>query len=129
MPNQPRQDGGKPPEPRPPAQGKSRPGQQSPQQQHQRPPEPRRKRGEPRRVAWADGVDRAWCTRALTFLPESFPVESHAGAATIPPTVVDRREQMVLLCDFSHGGDHAWPAISVLIEAGESAPDAEREQS
>jgi hypothetical protein len=101
------------------AQGKPRP-----DQQHQRPPqEPRRKRGEQRAGSWGDGIDRTWCAKSLAFLPETFPVESHGGVATIAPKVVDRREQSVLLCNFSHSGDHEWPAVMTLLEAGDGQPE------
>ena len=94
--------------------------------QHQRPPqESRRKRGDQRNATWGDGVDRAWCTRALAFLPDTFPVESHSGAATIAPSVVDRREQMILLCNFSHSGEHTWPAIATHLRAGDAPPEAD----
>jgi len=104
---------------RPPAaQGKPRS-----EQHHQRPPqEPRRKRGEQRASSWGDGIDRAWCAKSLAILPETFPVESHSGVATIAPRVVDRRDQAVLLCNFSHSGDHEWPAVMALLEGGESPP-------
>ena len=116
MPSQQRQESSKSPERHPPAQGRSRS-----DQQHQRPPqEPRRKRGDQRSSAWGAGLDRAWCTSALTLLPESFPVASVAGAATIAPTVVDRREQMILLCNHSHSGEHTWPAVSTLIQGGDT---------
>ena len=121
MPPQQRPESGKSQERHPPAPGKPRP-----EQQHQRPQqESRRKRGDQRANSWGDGVDRAWCTRALTFLPETFPAESHAGAATIAPMVVDRRDQMILLCNYSHSGDHEWPAVISLIRASDSPEDLE----
>lgn len=121
MPPQQRQESNKSQERYPPAQGRPRS-----DHQHQRPPqEPRRKRGDRGASSWGDGIDRAWCTRALAFLPESFPVESHPGAATISPSVVDRREQMILLCNYSHSGEHAWPAVSTFLRAGDALPEAD----
>lgn len=121
MPSQQRQESSKSPDRHPQAQGKPRA-----EHQHQRPPqESRRKRGEQRASAWGDGIDRAWCTSALTLLPESFPVESVTGVATIAPTVVDRREQMILLCNFSHSGEHTWPAVATHIQGGESPLEVE----
>jgi hypothetical protein len=54
-------------------------------------------------------MERMYCARAEQFLPESFPVASHAGAATIPATIVARRPDRLLLCTFSHHGPHVWP--------------------
>jgi hypothetical protein len=90
--------------PSPASGGGSRPG-----------PEPRRKRGnEPRYVGFGDGVERAFCIRDEHFLPLTFPVESHAGAATIRATIVARRADALLLCNFSHGGEHIWPDGEVV---------------
>ena len=73
-------------------------------------PDTRRKRGNDQRYAgWGDGIERAYCARAEQFLPESFPVASHAGAATMPATIVARRSDGILLCTFSHDGPHVWP--------------------
>lgn len=119
MPQQQRQEGSKSQERHPPAQSRPRP-----EHQHHRPPqESRRKRGDQRNASWGDGVDRAWCARALAFLPETFPVESHSGAATIAPAIVDRREHMVLLCNFSHSGEHTWPAIATHLRASDTSPE------
>jgi hypothetical protein len=76
-----------------------------------RPPQDtRRKRGNDQRYAgWGDGIERVYCARAEHFLPESFPVASHAGAATIPATIVAQRPDRILLCTFSHDGPHVWP--------------------
>jgi hypothetical protein len=76
-----------------------------------RPPQDtRRKRGNEQRYAgWGDGIERMYCARAEHALPESFPVASHAGAATIPATIVARRSDGLLLCTFSHHGPHLWP--------------------
>ncbi len=120
MPSQQRQEGSKSQERQSPAQGKPRP-----EQPHQRPPqESRRKRGDHRATSWGDGIDRAWCMKALTLLPQTFPAESHAGAATIPPTIVDRREEMILLCNYSHSGEHEWPAVITLLRGGDGEPEA-----
>ena len=125
MPSQQRQDGSKSQERHPPAQGKARS-----DQQHQRPPqESRRKRGEQRSSSWGDGIDRAWCARALILPPETFPVESHAGAATIAPTIVDQREEMILVCNFSHSGKHEWPALMTLLRGGDTPPEADSQES
>ncbi len=102
-------------QPRPPdRQGPSRqPGEPSsvPGGSPGRPPQDtRRKRGNDQRYAgWGDGIERVYCARAEQFLPESFPVASHAGAATIPATIVARRADRLLLCTFSHHGPHIWP--------------------
>ena len=55
-----------------------------------RPPQDhRRKRAnEQRYAAWGDGIERAWCTRALQFLPESCPVASHPGARLDHPRIL-----------------------------------------
>lgn len=76
-----------------------------------RPPQDtRRKRGNDQRYAsWGDGIERVYCALAEHFLPESFPVASHAGAATIPATIVAQRPDGILLCTFSHYGPHVWP--------------------
>jgi hypothetical protein len=69
----------------------------------------RRRTNEQRFAGWGDGIERAFCARAEQFLPETFPVASHAGSATIPATVVARRPDALLLCTFSHHGPHSWP--------------------
>jgi hypothetical protein len=74
------------------------------------PQDTRRKRGNDQRYAgWGDGVERLYCARAAHILPESIPVASHAGAATIPANIVARRADRILLCTFSHHGPHIWP--------------------
>ena len=74
------------------------------------PHDSRRRHGNDQRyTGWGDGVERAFCSCAARFLPTTFPVESHAGAATIAPGVVARRPNVLLLCTFSHHGPHAWP--------------------
>ncbi len=74
------------------------------------PQDTRRKRGNDQRYAgWGDGLERVYCARAEHLLPETFPVASHAGAATIPATIVARRPTGLLLCTFSHHGPHTWP--------------------
>ncbi len=76
----------------------------------QLPQDTRRKRGNEQRYAgWGDGIERVYCARAAHFLPEGFPVASHAGAATIPAAIVARRANRVLICTFSHHGPHIWP--------------------
>jgi hypothetical protein len=76
-----------------------------------RPPQDnRRKRtNEQRYAGWGDEIERVFCARAEQILPEAFPVASHAGAATIPATIVARRPDALLLCTFSHHGPHSWP--------------------
>ena len=83
-----------------------------------RPPQDnRRKRANEQRYSgWGDGIERAWCARAQQFLPETFPVASHAGAATIFATVVARRPDRFLLCNFSHHGPHLWPDGELVDE-------------
>jgi len=58
-----------------------------------RPPQDtRRKRANEQRYAgWGDGIERVACARAKQLLPQTFPVASHSGAATIPATIVARR--------------------------------------
>ena len=74
------------------------------------PQDTRRKRGNDQRYAgWGDGIERVFCARPAHFLPESFPVASHASAATIPATIVAQRPNRLLLCTFSHQGPHIWP--------------------
>jgi hypothetical protein len=87
----------------------------------------RRKRGNDQRYAgWGDGIERAYCARAEQFLPESFPVASHAGAATIPATIVAQRADRILLCTFSHHGPHAWPDGEIVGDEP-TMPDAASE--
>ena len=69
----------------------------------------RRRASEQRYAGWGDGIDRVWCTRARKVFPETFPVASHSGAATIPAAIVARRPDHFLLCTFSHHGPHLWP--------------------
>ena len=90
-----------------------------------RPPQDtRRKRGNEQRYAgWGDGIERVYCARAEQFLPEVFPVASHAGAATIPATIVARRPDGLLLCTFSHHGPHVWPD-GELVDDGPAMPSA-----
>ncbi|MBW3633537.1 MAG: hypothetical protein KY456_10985 [Chloroflexi bacterium] len=74
------------------------------------PQDSRRRRGSDQRYAgWGDGIERVYCSRAAHFLPATFPVESHSGAATIAAAIVARRPDILLLCAFSHHGPHAWP--------------------
>ena len=102
-----------------------------------RPPQDnRRKRtNEQRYAGWGDGIERVFCIRAEQFLPETFPVASHAGAATIPATIVARRPDALLLCTFSHHGPHSWPDGElvddgpVMVPAtGETREDSVRSQ-
>jgi hypothetical protein len=80
-------------------------------------PEPRRKRGsEPRYVGFGDEIERAYCLRDTHVLPSTFPVASHAGAATIAPRVVARRPGALLLCTYSHAGEHVWPDGEVVAD-------------
>ena len=89
--------------------------------------ETRRKRPPAQRyIGWNDGIERAWCIRAGHLLPSTFPVASHAGAAVIPPTVVARRSDAILLCIFDHLGAHAWPD-GELVDVGSNEDEvAER---
>ena len=74
------------------------------------PQDSRRRRSNDQRYAgWGDTIERAYCSRAAYCLPSTFPVESHAGAATIAAAMVARRSDVILLCTFSHHGPHAWP--------------------
>jgi hypothetical protein len=87
----------------------------------------RRKRGNDQRYAgWGDGIERVYCARAAHFLPEGFPVASHAGAATIPVTIVARLADRLLLCTFSHPGRHVWPD-GELVDDEPAMPSATSE--
>jgi hypothetical protein len=102
-----------------------------------RPPQDtRRKRANEQRFAgWGDGIERLFCARSRQLLPQTFPVASHAGAATIPATLVARRPDAFLLCTFSHHGPHSWPD-GELVDDGpalvpateETAEDLDRSQ-
>jgi hypothetical protein len=82
------------------------------------PQDTRRKRGNEQRYAgWGDGIERVYCAHAEQVLPETFPVASHAGAATIPATIVARRPHVLLLCTFSHHGPHVWPDGELVDDA------------
>lgn len=84
--------------------------------------EPRRKRGgEHRYAGWSDGLERAFCAASLRFIPNSVPVESHSGAATIPPVIVARREGAILFCTFAHCGLHQWPDGEVVLPPDEAS--------
>ena len=101
---------------------------QSPGNSPQRPPQDtRRKRSnEQRYTGWGDGIERVYCARAEQFLPQAFPVSSHAGAATIRATIVARRSGGLLLCNFSHHGPHVWPD-GELVGDGPAMPAAASE--
>jgi hypothetical protein len=71
-------------------------------------------------------MERVYCARAEQFLPERFPVASHAGAATIPATIVAQRPDGILLCTFSHHGPHVWPD-GELVGDGLAMPAATSE--
>ena len=68
-------------------------------------------------------MERVSCARAAQFLPETFPVTSHSGAATIAATIVARRPDGLLLCTFSHHGAHVWPD-GELVADGPAMPPA-----
>jgi hypothetical protein len=92
--------------PRPRGDAGSPPGGNTPRQAS----DSRRRRGnEPRFVAFGDGLERFNCARADHLLAETFPVASHAGAATIARAVVARRGDALLLCNFTHCDAHVWP--------------------
>ncbi|MGH2616975.1 MAG: hypothetical protein ACRDJC_17210 [Thermomicrobiales bacterium] len=75
-------------------------------------------------------MDRERCARAEKLLPVTFPVASHSGAATIPMAVVARRDNALLLCNFSHCGAHVWTDGEVVEElASETASVAADESS
>jgi hypothetical protein len=83
----------------------------------------RRKRtNEERYAGWGDGIDRAYCARDQHSLPETFPVASHSGAATISATIVARRPDGFLLCTFSHHGPHFWPDGEVVDDEPDMVP-------
>jgi hypothetical protein len=90
------------------------------------PQDTRRKRGNEQRYAgWGDGMERVYCARAEQFLPETFPVASHAGAVTIPATIVGRRPGGVLLCTFSHYGPHVWPDGELVADGADMISTSE----
>jgi hypothetical protein len=93
-----------------------------------RPPQDtRRKRGNEQRYAgWGDGIKRLFCARSKQLLPQTFPVASHPGAATIPAAIVARRPDALLLCTFSHHGPHSWPD-GELVDEGPATVSATRE--
>ena len=102
-----------------------------------RPPQDnRRKRANEQRYAgWGDELERVFCIWVEQFLPETFPVASHAGAATIPATIVARRPDALLLCTFSHYGPHSWPDGELVADGpamvpatGEVSEDSVRSQ-
>ena len=68
-------------------------------------------------------MERVYCARAEQFLPQVFPVASHAGAATIPATIVARHPDGLLLCTFNHHGSHVWPD-GELADEGSAMPSA-----
>lgn len=72
-----------------------------------RPPRPRGDR--PPMAGWGDGIERCICAAMSTCPPRSYPVQHRTGIATIPPAVVERRPERILLCDSQHDGPHIWP--------------------
>ena len=109
-PGQARDEGPRPPDAEGPARQRGEPSNVSGGSPGRPPQDTRRKRGNEQRYAgWGDGIERMYCARAEHALPETFPVASHAGAATIPATIVARRPDGLLLCTFSHHGPHLWP--------------------
>ena len=110
--------------------GSSRPRGESGAASNPRPTdEPRRRRGVERRyVGWGDGVERAYCLEAIHLLPTAFPVSSRTGVATISTVVVARRVDALLLCDFSHDGDHFWPD-GEMVDAGGPSRGVEESRS
>ena len=109
-PGQPRGEGPRPTDDKSPSRQRGEPSNDPGGSPARSPQDTRRKPGNEQRYAgWGDGTERVYCARAEQFLPETFPVASHAGAATIPATIVAQRPGGVLLCTFSHHGPHAWP--------------------
>jgi hypothetical protein len=89
-----------------------------------RPPQDnRRKRANEQRYAgWGDSTERVFCARSKQILPEVFPVASHAGAPTVPATIVARRPDGFLLCTFSHHGPHLWPDGELVDDESTNVP-------
>ena len=58
---------------------------------------------------FADGVERAFCTEMNSLLPAAWPVQHRTGLAVIPPIVIARLQDKMLLCDCQHNGPHVWP--------------------
>ncbi len=119
-----------------PARQRAEPGNVAGGSPRRPPQDTRRKRANEQRYAgWGDGIERVFCIRAEQLLPETFPVASHAGAATIPATIVARRPDALLLCTFSHHGPHSWPDGELVADGpvmvattAESAEDSVRSQ-
>jgi len=126
-PGQARDDGPRTPDRKDSSRQRGNPSQASDGSPQRPPPDTRRKRGnEQRYTGWADGIERVYCARAEHFLPQVFPVASHAGAATIPATIVARRPSGILLCNFSHHEPHVWPD-GELVGGGPAMPGATSE--
>jgi hypothetical protein len=109
------------------ARGDSRPGSSD---SPGRPLEETRRKRPPaqRYTGWNDRIERAYCTRAGHRLPSTFPVASHSGAAVIPPTVVARRPDAMLLCIFDHLGAHVWPDGELVEESSFEEAALDRNQ-
>jgi hypothetical protein len=90
--------------------------------------EPRRKRATPERryAGWNDGIERVFCVQVEHRLPAAFPVQSRAGVATIPATIVGRRPAAVLLCTFDHAGPHVWPDGEIVVDEPETTDATDR---
>ncbi len=56
-----------------------------------------------------------YCASFHLVLPESFPVTTHAGIATLRVTEVGERNGSVLLCDGGHSGAHHWPDGEAVV--------------
>ena len=123
-PDQTRNEESRPPDRAGPSRQRSEPSKVPGGSPGRPPQDTRRKRSNEQRYAgWGDEIDRAYCSRAAQSLPETFPVASHGGVATIPATIVARRPDAVLLCTFSHHGPHAWPN-GELVDDGPAMPPA-----
>ena len=126
-PGQARNDEPRPPDHAGPSRQRGEPSRATGGSPGRPPQDTRRKRGNEQRYAgWGDGIERVYCARAEQFLPESFPVASHAGVATIPGTIVAQRPDRFLLCTFSHHGPHVWPD-GELVGDGPAMPSATSE--
>ena len=58
---------------------------------------------------WADGKERDLCEHAVATLPERVPIAGRTGLAVARWSIVDTRDDRVLICNRLHDGDCAWP--------------------
>ncbi len=88
-----------------------------PEQRDGREGRKRRKDGSDRRglYGFGDAIERATCTSYYHATPDIWPVQSHAGTATLRAVEVDRRPAAILYCDGAHAGSHIWPDDEIVL--------------